>query len=187
MTATPASAPFAARRPLAITLLAAYSLLLGVVTFVPQLYYVLFAINRDVFPIGPNANVVGALWYNYILGGHQGGYLTVDPGTLAGALEDVCFLGPLYLASGIGLLRLARWMRAIGLITGAMGLYSIVYFLLSGVIGQHDSADLVTTVVSTLPYLAYDIWLLVTVLARPSPFASVAPATVPPANAERDR
>ncbi len=160
--------PTTTRRPLAITLLAIYSLFLGVVTFIPQLYYVLFAVNRDVFPIGPDANFLGALWYNYILGGHQGGYLSVDAGTLAGALEDVFLLGPLYLSTGIGLLRRSAWTRTVGLLTGAMGLYSILYFLLSGVIGQHDSTDVVTTVISTIPYLAYDLWLLATVLFRPS-------------------
>jgi hypothetical protein len=156
------------RRPLAITLLAVYSLFLGIVTFFPQLYYVLFALNRDAFPIGPDVNFLGALWYNYILGGHQGGYLSVDAGTLAGALEDVFLLGPLYLATGIGLLHRSAWMRKVGLLTGAMGLYSILYFLLSGVIGQHDSTDVVTTVISTIPYLAYDLWLLATVLFRTS-------------------
>jgi hypothetical protein len=179
MSATPAGA----RRPLALTILAAYSLLLGVVTFIPQLYYVLFALNRSVFPIGPGANPLGALWFNYILGGHQGGYLSVDPGTLAGALEDVFLLGPLYLATGLGLLRQSRWARVVGLLTGAMGLYSILYFLLSGVIGQHDSTDLVATVLSTLPYLAYDLWLLATVLFRAS---SISPSAAVPAPAAID-
>jgi hypothetical protein len=177
MPTTPASAT---RRPLAITLLAAYSLLIGVVTFIPQLYYVLFALNRAVFPIGPDANPLGALWYNYILGGHQGGYLSVDAGTLAGGLEDVFLLGPLYIATGVGLLRRSRWVRIAGLLTGAMGLYSILYFLLSGVIGQHDSTDVSTTILSTIPYLAYDLWLLATVLVRGS---SLSPAQDAPAPA----
>ena len=168
----------ATRRPLAITLLAVYSLLLGIVTFIPQLYYVLFAINRNLFPIGPDANPLGALWFNYILGGHQGGYLSVDAGTLAGALEDVFLLGPLYLATGVGLLRRSAWVRVAGLLTGAMGLYSILYFLLSGVIGQHDSTDIITTVLSTMPYLAYDLWLLATVLFR-APSLSPAPSASP--------
>ena len=171
----------AVKRPLVVTILAGYSLLLGIVTFIPQLYYVLFAINRDVFPIGPNANFLGALWYNYILGGHQGGYLTVDPGTLAGALEDVFLLGPLYLITGVGLLRLSRWTYLVGLLTGAMGLYSILYFFLSGVIGQHDATDLVTTVLSTVPYLAYDIVLLVIVLARKSLFVPQESSSTAPA------
>jgi hypothetical protein len=177
-----ASAPtvLAFKRPLVVTIIAGYSLLLGVVTFIPQLYYVLFAINRDVFPIGPNANFLGALWYNYILGGHQGGYLTVDPGALAGALEDVFLLGPLYISTGIGLLRLSRWAYPVGLLTGAMGLYSILYFFLSGVIGQHDTTDLVTTVPSSVPYLAYDIVLLVLVLTRKSLFVQQERSTMAP-------
>lgn len=159
-----------ARRPLSFTLLAVYSVLLCAVTFIPQLYYVLFALNRAAFPISADANALGALWYNYILGGHQGGYLTVDAGTLAGALEDVFLLGPLYLATGIGLLRPHPWSRSIALITGAMGLYSILYFVLSGTIGQHDPADTLTTILSAVPYFAYDILLLAAVLTHPAPF-----------------
>jgi hypothetical protein len=170
-----------AKRPLVVAILAGYSLLLGVVTFVPQLYYILFAINRNVFPISPNANFLGALWYNYIIGGHQGGYLTPDPGTLAGAFEDVFLVSPLNLITGVGLLRLSRWTYPIGLLTGAMGLYSILYFFLSGVIGQHDATDIVTTVLSTVPYLAYDIVLLVIVLARRSLFVRQERPTTAPA------
>ncbi len=75
-----------------ITILAVYSLLLALVTGIPQLYYVLFALNRHAFPIAPDANPLGAVWYNYILGGHQSGYLSVESGWLAGAIEDAFML-----------------------------------------------------------------------------------------------
>ncbi len=126
------TAPAAGQRPLAITILAIYSLILAVITIIPQLYYVLYAINPHVFPIGPNANPLGAIWYNYILNGQQGGYLHVDPGTLAGAIEDAFMLGPLYLTTGIGLLNLSKWVYPVGLISGAMIFYANLYFLLSG-------------------------------------------------------
>jgi hypothetical protein len=42
--------------------------------------------------------------------------------------------------------------------------HSILYFALSGLIGQHDSTDTLTTVLSAVPYFAYDLLLLVTVL-----------------------
>ncbi len=158
------------RRPLAFTLLAFYSVLLCVITFIPQLYYVLFALNPDAFPIGADANPLGAVWYNYILGGHQGGYLAVDAGVLAGALEDVFLLGPLYLATGIGLLRPRPWSRNVALITGAMGLYSILYFVLSGTIGQHDPTDTLTTILSAVPYFAYDVLVLAAVLTHQALF-----------------
>src|SRR5215469_6978130 len=99
----------ASPRSLSITILAAFSLLLGIVTGISQLYYVLYAINPHVFPIGPNANPLGAVWFNYILNGQQGGYLHVDAGTLAGAIEDAFMMGPLYVITGIGLLSYRRW------------------------------------------------------------------------------
>jgi hypothetical protein len=168
---TPIRAATKPTRPL--LLLAGYSLLIGVVTGIPQLYYLLFALNRGAFPIGPNANVLGALWYNYILGGHQGGYLQVDAGVLTGALEDVFMLTPLYLATGLGLLRLHPWVYSVGLITGAMGLYAILYFFLSDILAQNsfDAADLIATTLSAVPYFAYDVWLLATLLTGRSLFA----------------
>ena len=163
----------ASRRPLVITLLAVYSLLLALITGIPQLYYVLFALNRHAFPIAPDANPLGAVWYNYILGGHQGGYLTVDPGTLAGAIEDAFMLSPLYLVTGIGLLRRRPWVVTVGLITGAMIFYAILYFIFSGTLAQRsiDATGIVTTLLSAVPYLAYPLWLIPTLLLRRSLFA----------------
>ena len=168
LTAENAPAAPGRKRPLAFTLLGVYSLLLAVVTGVPQLYYVLFAINRGAFPIAPDANPLGAVWFNYILGGHQGGYLEVDAGVLAGAIEDAFMMAPLYLATGIGLLRLRRWVYPVGLIAGAMILYAILYFILSGTLAQKttDATAVVATLLSAVPYLAYPLWLIPTLLTR---------------------
>ena len=165
------AAPSTGKRPLAITILAVYSLLLAIITFIPQLYYVLYAINPHVFPIGPNANPVGAVWFNYILGGQQGGYLNVDPGTLAGALEDAFMMSPLYLATGIGLLRLRKWVYPVGLITGSMIFYANLYFLLSGtLVAPHTTTDFVTTILSSIPYFVYPLWLVPELLVQRSLF-----------------
>src|SRR5215469_16877039 len=102
----PASAANAAdihsadHRPLSVTILASFSLLLGIVTGISQLYYVLYAINPHVFTIGPNANPLGAVWFNYILNGQQGGYHHVDAGTLAGAIKDAFMMGALSVITG---------------------------------------------------------------------------------------
>ena len=78
--------------PLWLSILAGYSLLLGLITTIPQFYYVLFALH--IVTIGPNSNPLGQIWYSYILNGDNS-YLKVDPGTLAGAVEDAFLLGPL--------------------------------------------------------------------------------------------
>ncbi len=153
------------QRPIRLSVLAVYSVLLGIITGIPQLYYVLFALNPQIFPIGPNANFLGYLWYAYILGGHQGGYLTVDPGTLAGGIEDAFMLGPLYIITGFGLWRLRSWVVTVGVITGSMIFYAILYFLLSGVLDPHAGiTDIVTVVASSVPYLVYPLWLIPTLL-----------------------
>jgi hypothetical protein len=158
-------------RPISLSILAVYSGLLAVITFIPQLYYVLFALQPQLFPIGPNANSLGQVWYYYILGGHQGGYLQVDPGTLAGAVEDAFMLGPLYLVTGFGLWMRRAWVVPVGLITGSMIFYADLYFLLSGLFDPHaDLTNTVTTVVSGLPYLVYPLWLAPTLLLRRSLF-----------------
>lgn len=45
------------RRPLWLSILAGFSLLLGIVTAIPQFYYVLFALH--LVTIGPNSNLLG--------------------------------------------------------------------------------------------------------------------------------
>jgi hypothetical protein len=157
----------AEKRPIAVTILALYSLALAIVTGIPQLYYVLFAINRQIFPIGPHVNVLGAVWYGYIASGQQGGYLQVDPGTLAGGIEDAFMMGPLYFITGLGLLSLRKWVFPVGLITGAMIFYANLYFLLSGTLGSpHTATDLLTTLLSSIPYFVYSLWLIPTLLLR---------------------
>jgi hypothetical protein len=154
-------------RPVAVTILALYSLALAIVTGIPQLYYVLFAINRQIFPIGPHVNFLGVVWYGYIAGGQQGGYLKVDPGTLAGGIEDAFMMGPLYCITGLGLLRLRKWVFPVALITGAMIFYANLYFLLSGTLGSpHTTTDLLTTLLSSIPYFIYSLWLIPTLLLR---------------------
>jgi hypothetical protein len=91
------------RRPLWLSILAGFSLLLGIVTTIPQFYYVLFALH--LVTIGPNSNPLGQVWYTYILNGDSR-YLKVDAGVLAGAVEDAFLLGPLYVTTGVGL-----WLR----------------------------------------------------------------------------
>lgn len=170
--AAPAHQSSRAARPLAITILAGFSLLLGVVTAIPQLYYVLFAINQVVFPIGPNAsNPLGQVWYWYILNGDNT-YRHVNPGVLAGAVEDAFLLGPLYLATGIGLLRRSAWVVPVGLMTGAMIFYAIVQFFLGDIFaGLPTVTNGVSYWATNLPYLLYPLWLIPTLLARRSLFS----------------
>lgn len=165
-----AAAPRPRRRPLAITILAGFSLLLGIITGIPQLYYVLFAVNATVFPIGPHANPLGAVWYWYILNGDQT-YAHVDPGVLAGAVEDAFLLGPLYLATGIGLLGLRRWVVPVGLLCGGMIFYAICGFFLGDIFaGLPTVTNGASYWLTNLPYLAYPLWLVPTLLRRRSLF-----------------
>ena len=157
-------------RPLAITILAGFSLLLGIITGIPQLYYVLFAVNASVFPIGPHANPLGAVWYWYILNGDKT-YIRVDPGVLAGAVEDAFLLGPLYLATGIGLLGLRRWVVPVGLLCGGMIFYAILGFFLGDIFaGLNTVTNGASYWLTNLPYLAYPLWLVPTLLLRRSLF-----------------
>ena len=82
-------------------------------------------------------------------------------------------LSPLYLVTGIGLLRRRPWVVTVGLITGAMIFYAILYFIFSGTLAQRsvDTTGIVTTLLSAVPYLAYPLWLIPTLLLRRSLFA----------------
>jgi hypothetical protein len=165
----PPATPVRQQRSVAVAILAAYSLLLGVVTLVPQFYYVLFALH--LVPIGPNSNPLGEVWYWYILNGDNT-YQKVDPGTLAGAVEDAFLLGPLYLATGIGLLVRRPWVIPVGLITGAMIFYAIVGFFLGDLFaGLPSVTNGISFWASNLPYLIYPLWLVPTLLIRRSLFA----------------
>ena len=146
------------RRPLWLSILACFSLLLGIVTTIPQFYYVLFALHLA--SIGPNSNLLGQVWYTYILNGDNS-YLKVDPGILAGAVEDAFLLGPLYLATGVGLWLRRPWVIPVGLITGAMIFYAIIGFFLSDIFaGLPSVTNDVSYWASNLPYLLYPLWLV---------------------------
>ncbi len=175
-TGTSAQVERATRFPVWITGLAAYSIALGLITFIPQLYYVVYALQPHLFPIGPNTNPLGEVWFSYILHGHQGGYLEVDAGTLAGAIEDTFLMGPLYIVTGMGLLRRSSWVVPVGIATGSMIFYAILFFFLSGIFGKHaDPASIETVVASTVPYLIYPLWLIPTLLVRRALFVRARP------------
>ena len=157
-----------ARRPLWLSILAIFSLLLGIITTIPQFYYVLFGLH--LVTIGPNSNFLGQIWYSYILNGDNS-YFKVDPGTLAGAVEDAFLLGPLYIATGIGLWLRDRWVIPVGLITGAMIFYAIVGFFLGDIFaGLPSVTNGVSYWASNLPYLIYPLWLVPILLFRRSLF-----------------
>jgi len=163
------------RRPLWLSILAGFSLLLGIVTTIPQFYYVLFALH--LVTIGPNSNLLGQVWYAYILNGDNR-YLKVDPGTLAGAVEDAFLLGPLYVATGVGLWLRRPWVIPVGLITGAMIFYAIVGFFLGDIFaGLPSVTNNVSYWASNLPYLLYPLWLIPVLLFRRSLFTWKEPGT----------
>ena len=143
--------------------LAVYSFILAIITAIPQFYYVLFAAHLAA--IGPNTNPLGEVWYWYILSGDNT-YQHVDPGVLAGAIEDAFLLGPLYFATGLGLARNRRWVYPVGLITAAMILYAIIGFFLGDIFaGLTTVTNGVSYWVTNLPYLVYPLLLLATLLA----------------------
>ena len=143
--------------------LAVYSFILAIITAIPQFYYVLFALHW--VAIGPNTNPLGEVWYWYILSGDNS-YRHVDPGILAGAIEDAFLLGPLYFATGLGLARQRTWVYPIGLITGAMILYAILGFFFGDVFaGLNTVTNGVSYWASNLPYLVYPLLLLATLLS----------------------
>jgi EXPERA (EXPanded EBP superfamily) len=158
------------RRLTWLFILAGFSLLLGIITTIPQLYYVLFSMNSQAFSIGPNSNLLGQIWYWYILTGDNS-YRKMDPGILAGAIEDAFLLGPLYTATGIGLLRRHAWVVPVGLLTGAMIFYAIVGFFLNDIFsGLNTVTNDLSFWASNLPYLIYPLWLIPTLLLRRSLF-----------------
>jgi hypothetical protein len=153
-----------AGRPVWLVVLAIYSLVLGIITAIPQFYYVLFALG--LVTIGPHSNPLGEVWYAYILNGDNS-YQHVDPGILAGAIEDAFLLGPLYAATGVGLLQRRAWVVPVGLMTGAMIFYAIVGFFLGDIFaGLNTVTNGVSYWVSNLPYLIYPLWLIPTLLLR---------------------
>lgn len=162
----------AGRRPLWLTILAGFSLVLGIVTAIPQFYYVLYALG--LVTIGPHSNPLGQVWFWYILNGDNTYLAThkVDAGVFAGAIEDAVLLGPLYFATGIGLLLRRAWVIPVGLMTGAMIFYAIVQFFLSDIFsGLNTVTNGVSYWASNLPYLIYPLWLIPTLLLGRALFA----------------
>lgn len=154
----------ATRRPLWLTILACFSLLLGIITAIPQFYYVLFGLH--LVTIGPNSNPLGQIWYSYILNGDNS-YLKVDPGILAGAVEDAFLLGPLYIVTGVGLWLRRPWVIPVGLMTGAMIFYAIVGFFMGDIFaGLPTVTNGISYWASNLPYLLYPLWLIPVLLMR---------------------
>jgi hypothetical protein len=146
------------KRPLWLSILACFSLLLGVITAIPQFYYVLFALH--LVTIGHNSNLLGQVWYSYILNGDNS-YMKVDPGILAGAVEDAFLLGPLYFITGIGLWQRRSWVIPVGLMTGAMIFYAIIGFFLGDIFaGLPSVTNGISYWASNLPYLLYPLWLI---------------------------
>ncbi|HLH63239.1 MAG TPA: hypothetical protein VKV20_16275 [Ktedonobacteraceae bacterium] len=157
------------RRPLWLSILACFSLLLGIITAIPQFYYVLFALHK--VTIGPDSNFLGQIWYDYILNGDNS-YYKVDPGILAGAVEDAFLLGPFYFVTGLGLWMRRAWVIPVGLMTGAMIFYAIVGFFLGDIFaGLPSVTNDISYWASNLPYLIYPLWLIPVLLLRRSLFA----------------
>src|SRR5215472_19008856 len=94
----PVSLKRESRRPLWLSILACYSILLGIITTIPQFYYVLFSLH--LVTIGPNSNPLGQIWYSYILNGDNS-YLKVDPGVLAAASREEFLLVPSYVLTAV--------------------------------------------------------------------------------------
>ena len=105
-------------------------------------------------------------------------YLKVDAGVLAGAVEDAFLLGPLYVATGVGLWLRRPWVIPVGLITGAMIFYAIIGFFLGDIFANLPSVtNDVSYWASNLPYLLYPLWLVPVLLFQRSLFAWKEPGT----------
>ncbi|HEX9130990.1 MAG TPA: hypothetical protein VF844_01720 [Ktedonobacteraceae bacterium] len=140
-------------------------LILHYYVYLCQYFYEdLFALH--IVTIGPNSNPLGQIWYACILNGDNS-YQKVDPGILAGAIEDAFLLGPLYAATGVGLWLRRPWVLPVGLITGAMIFYAIIGFFLGDICaGLPSVTNDVSYWASNLPYLIYPLWLVPVLLFR---------------------
>jgi hypothetical protein len=154
-----------------LVVLAGLSFLLFLITGPEQLYYVLYGINPQVFGIGPHTNFFGELWYAYVLQGDSS-YTRLDAGLLTGAIEDAFMLAPLYLITGIGLLRRAAWVVPVGLVTAGMIWYAILYFILTSTLsGLGTVTNALTFWIPLVPYVAYPLWLTWTLIFRKNLFS----------------
>jgi hypothetical protein len=156
------------RGPVWLRVLAGYSLLLGLVTGIPQLYYVLFGLH--LVTIGPHSNLLGQVWYWYNYNGETG-YISADPGFFAGAVLDGFILGPLYIAASIGLWQRRKWVIPVGLCAGAMLFYGNTLLIVSDLYSNLKAVtNGLSYWLSNLPYLIYPFWIIYTVVARRSLF-----------------
>lgn len=157
------------RRSLSILVLTVFSFVLAIITGIPQCYYVLSALR--LVHIGPDSDPLGQIWYWYILNG-EAGYDKIDPGLLAGAVLDSLVLVPLYFTTGLGLARRRTWAVPVGLITGAMIFYAILYFFLNDIFGGLNSVtDALVYWSTSILYLIYPIWLVLTLLRQRDQFS----------------
>lgn len=146
--------------------LAVLSFILAIITGPEQLYYVLFAVNPHVFGIGPHTNLLGEVWYAYVLNGDNS-YIRFDSGLFTGAVEDAFMLAPCYLVVGIGLLRRSRWVIPLGFITAGMIWYAIVYFIVGDLSsGLQSVTDPLNFWGPLVLYVVYPIWLAITLILR---------------------
>jgi emopamil binding protein len=158
-----ASSP-TARRPIWLYILAVYSLLLGVVTGIPQLYYVLYGLH--LVDIGPHTNLLGQVWYWFNFNG-ESGYIAPDPGFWAGAVLDGLVLGPLYIAASIGLWQRRQWVIPVGLCAASLLFYGVMLLILSDLYSHlHAVTNGLSYWLSNIPYLIYPFWMLYTLTAR---------------------
>jgi len=152
------------KRPIWLSILAVLYLILGIVTFLPQFYYLLYFVGL-VTP-SPHADILGQIWYWY---GHNidTAALKTDSGTATGAIEDAFMLGPLYITTFFGLWGLRPWARTIGFITAGGGFYAIMYFILTYSIDHVASVkDLLFFWPTILPYAALPVWLATALIVR---------------------
>jgi len=165
-----------------VVALAAFSLLLAVVTGVSQLYWVLFALDPETFRIGTDTNWIGVAWEGHVRAG-DAAYGRPDAALLAGALLDGLVLGPLYAATGVGLLRRRAWVVPVGLLTAGMLLYGVLAYLLRVLLGGAPTVtDLGLVLAGNLPYLGYPVVLAWSLVRWPGaivrPGAAGSPAAI---------
>lgn len=154
------------RTTASLVALAVLSFILAIITGPEQLYYVLFAVNPHVFGIGPHTNLLGEVWYAYVLNGDNS-YIRFDSGLFTGAVEDAFMLAPCYLVVGIGLLRRSRWVIPLGCITAGMIWYAIVYFIVGDLSsGLQSVTDPLNFWGPLVLYVVYPIWLAITLILR---------------------
>jgi hypothetical protein len=152
------------RGPIWLYVLAVYSLLLGIITGIPEAYYALYGLH--LVPIGPHTNPLGEIWYWFNNNG-ENGYIPAEAGFWAGAVLDGLVLGPLYIASGIGLWQRRRWVIVVGLCAGSMLFYGTMLLVLSDLFSHlHAVTNELSYWLSNLPYLIYPVWMAYTVIVQ---------------------